>query len=152
MLFYIFIVATITIQTWLSIGETKTMATINSITEKLQSRAPFLSVARFKSGFSIVIKDHPFLLVECQKFLGTKIGDLTDADVENAVNQAVPTVELINQYKEQLNSVKTTATADIHKAYVNQSWDEVGNLAFSLVGVEEQLKILETAYDFIANK
>jgi hypothetical protein len=128
------------------------MATINSITEKLQSRAPFLSVVRFKSGFSIVIKDQPFLLVECQKFLGTKIAQLTDDDIDNAIDAAIPTIEMLEKYKADLNELKTISMADMHKAYNNQNWATVGNLAFQLVGVNDQLNVLETASKYAKSK
>ncbi len=127
------------------------MATIKSIEEKLQKHAPFMSVKRFKSGFSIVIEDQPFLLTECQKYLGVKLSDLSDADVDLAINKAIPTLELVNKYRDNIKSLNTTALADIHKAYNEQSWCEVGELAFSLAGFKAQLKILDEISEHLTN-
>jgi hypothetical protein len=128
------------------------MAIMKSIEQKLKERAPFLSVKRFKSGFALVIEDQPFLLTECQKYLGSKLVDLSDEDIDLAINEAIPTVELVNKYRDNIKSLNTTAIADIHKAYNEQSWSEVGNLAFSLLGFEEQLKILDEISEHLTNK
>jgi hypothetical protein len=128
------------------------MATMKSIEKKLQERAPFLSVKRFKNGFSLVIEDQPFLLTECQKYLGLKLVDLSDDDIDLAINEAIPTIELVNECRDNLKSLNTTALADIHKAYNEQSWSDVGNLAFSLVGFEEQIKILDEISKHLTNK
>jgi hypothetical protein len=128
------------------------MATMKSIEKKLQERAPFLSVKRFKNCFSLVIEDQPFLLTECQKYLGLKLVDLSDDDIDLAINEAIPTIELVNECRDNLKSLNTTALADIHKAYNEQSWSDVGNLAFSLVGFEEQIKILDEISKHLTNK
>ncbi len=125
---------------------------MKSIEKKLQERAPFLSVKRFKNGFSLVIEDQPFLLTECQKYLGLKLVDLSDDDIDLAINEAIPTIELVNECRDNLKSLNTTALADIHKAYNEQSWSDVGNLAFSLVGFEEQIKILDEISKHLTNK
>lgn len=127
------------------------MATIKSIEEKLQERAPFLNLKRFKSGFFLAIEDQPFLLTECQKYLGLKLVDLSDDDVDLAINQAIPTLELVNKYRDNIKSLNTTALADIHKAYNEQSWCEVGELAFSLAGFKDQLKILNEISEHLTN-
>lgn len=127
------------------------MVTIKSIEKKLQKHAPFMSVKRYKSGFSIVIEDQPFLLTECQKYLGAKLSDLSDDDVDLAINQAIPTLELVNKYRDNIKSLNTTALADIHKAYNEQSWCEVGELAFSLAGFKDQLKILNEISEHLTN-
>jgi hypothetical protein len=127
------------------------MATMKSIEERLQKHAPFMSVKRFKSGFSIVIEDQSFLLTECQKYLGKKLSDLSDDDINLAINQAIPTVKLVNEYRDNIKSLNTTALADIHKAYNEQSWCEVGELAFSLIGFKEQLKVLDEISEHLTN-
>lgn len=128
------------------------MATIKSIEAKLQERAPFFSVQRFKSGFSIAIENQPFLLTECQKYLGAKLVDLSDDDIDRAISEAIPTAKLVKRYENHISSLKTKALADIDNAYTHQKWDDVGDLAYSLTGFEDQLKILETASKYATNK
>ena len=121
------------------------MATIQSIEAQLQKRAPFLTVKRTKHGFNIVIKDYPFLLVECQKFLGGKLSELANEDIDNAINEVIPTTEMVNKYRSNLTNSHTVTCANMHKAYNARDWNSVGELAFELAGIEEQLKVLEKA-------
>lgn len=127
------------------------MATIQSIEAQLQARAPFLTVKRTKHGFNIAIKGYPFLLVECQKYLGSKLSELSNEDVDNAINEAIPTSEMVEKYRTNLKKCQTTTSADLHKAYNAQNWNTVGELAFELAGIEEQLKVLNKAAECVVD-
>jgi|ETNmetMinimDraft_28_1059901.scaffolds.fasta_scaffold00357_14 hypothetical protein len=121
------------------------MATIQSIEAQLQERAPFLTVKRTKHGFNIAIKDYPFLLVECQKFLGGKLSELSDEDINDAINEVIPTTEMVKKYRINLTNSHTVTCASMHKVYNARDWSSVSELASKLTGIEEQLKILEKA-------
>lgn len=121
------------------------MATQKSIEDKLEQRAPFLTVQKHKNGFNLAVKKHPFLLTECQEFLGTKISTLSEKDIDNAIDRVIPSKEIIETYRTRLSNCYSTARTALDKAYKINNWHEVGELALELAGLQEQLAVLEQA-------
>lgn len=118
------------------------------IEQQLAEKAPFLSLKKLSSGFSIVIQDQPFLLKECQRRLGHIVTLMSEEVISAIIDELIPTPELVKLYRETADQIYAQSRKSLDEAVSSQQWLYVSDLAKTLYILKQQLSILDVATKF----